>query len=188
MQAPGGPEEDTESEFSHGGWSMAYWDGFMAEVMATEMAVPREVLLGRKTYEAFAAYWPAHRDQPGAKELNGATKYVASRTLRTLDWENSRLLEGDVASAVSALKSTDGPDLQVIGSSNLLRTLFRADLVDHAELWIFPVVLGRGKRFFSEGVPPGAWQLIDHRSSTTGVQLLRYQRAGPIVSGPMPSA
>lgn len=188
MQAPGGADEDKESKFPHGGWSIAYWDDFMAEVMAKESAVPREVLLGRKTYEIFADFWPKHRDRSGAKELNGATKYVASRTLGSLEWENSRLLEGDAVAAVRALKSKSGPDLQVIGSSNLLQTLLRADLVDEVELWIFPVVLGSGKRLFGEGVASGAWQVIDHRSSTTGVQLLRYRRAGPIVYGQLPGA
>jgi dihydrofolate reductase len=186
MQAPGGAEEDRESKFSHGGWSLTYWDTFMGEVMAEEMAGPREVLLGRKTYEIFAEFWPKHRDQSGAKELNAATKYVASRTLRSLEWENSHLLDGEASAAVQKVKSTPGPDLQVIGSSNLLQTLLRADLVDQVELWMFPVVLGGGKRLFGEGVAPGAWRLIDHRSSTTGVQILRYERAGPIQYGRPP--
>jgi dihydrofolate reductase len=188
MQAPGGAEEDRESKFPHGGWSMTYWDAFMGEVMAEEMAVPRDVLLGRKTYEIFADFWPKHREQSGAKELNAATKFVASRTLRSLDWENSHLLEGEASTAVRALKSTDGPDLQVIGSSNLLQTLLRADLVDQVELWIFPVVLGSGKRLFGEGVASGAWRFVDQRSSTTGVQLLRYERGGPILYGRPPPA
>lgn len=186
MQAPGGPEEDRSSAFPHGGWGMTHWDEIMGQAMAEELAVPRDVVLGRKTYEIFAAYWPKHREDMGGKELNAATKYVASRTLRSLEWENSRLLEGEATAALRELKSRSGPDLHVIGSSDLLQSLFKADLVDEVELWIFPVVLGTGKRLFGEGVAPGAWRLTHRQSSTTGVEILRYQRAGPVLYGRPP--
>lgn len=188
MQAPGGPEEDPESAFPHGGWGMTQWDDVMGQEMAKELAIPRDVVLGRKTYEIFAGYWPKHREDPGGKELNAATKYVASRTLRSLEWENSHLLPGEATTALRELKSKPGPDLHVIGSSRLLQSLFKADLVDEAELWIFPVVLGTGKRLFGEGVAPGAWRLTYRQGSTTGVEILRYERAGPVVYGRPPGA
>lgn len=186
MQAPGGQEEDRDSAFPHGGWGMTHWDEVMGKAMAEELAIPRDVVLGRKTYEIFAGYWPKHRGDPGGKELNAATKYVASRTLRSLEWENSHLLHGEATKALRELKSRAGPDLHVIGSSDLLQSLFKADLVDEVELWIFPVVLGTGKRLFGEGVAPGAWRLTHQLGSTTGVQILRYQRAGPVLYGRPP--
>lgn len=188
MQAPGGPDEDRDSAFPHGGWGMTHWDEVMGQAMAEELAIPREVVLGRKTYEIFAGYWPKHREDPGGKELNGARKYVASRTLRALAWENSHLLEGEATTALQELKSHSGPDLHVIGSSDLLQSLFKADLVDEVELWMFPVVLGTGKRLFGEGVASGAWRLTHRQSSTTGVEILRYHRAGPVLYGRPPGA
>lgn len=188
MQAPGGPEEDPESAFPHGGWGMTQWDEVMGQEMARELAIPRNVVLGRKTYEIFANYWPKHREDPGGQELNAATKYVASRTLRSLEWENSLLLDGEATTALRDLKSRPGPDLHVIGSSRLLQSLFKADLVDEVELWIFPVVLGQGKRLFGDGVAPGAWRRTYRQSSTTGVEILRYERAGPVAYGRPPGA
>jgi dihydrofolate reductase len=183
MQAPGGPEEDPSGGFAHGGWSVNYWDDQMGQVMGEAMSTPFDLLLGRKTYEIFAAHWPHATDDPGAKPLNDATKYVASRTLRSLDWSNSVLIEGDIGEGVAALKQQDGPELQVHGSSNLIQTLLRHNLIDEYRLWTFPVVLGTGKRLFSDGTIPAGLKLIDSKVSTTGVVIATYVPAGEIVTG-----
>jgi dihydrofolate reductase len=182
MQAPGGPEEDPTRGFEHGGWSVPFWDDQMGEVMGEFMGRPFDLVLGRKTYEIFAAHWP-HTDQPGAAELNRATKYVASRTLETLEWENSQLLEGDVGEVVARLKQEDGPELQVHGSSELIQTLLRHGLIDELRVWIFPVVLGTGKRLFGEGAPPAALKLVDSQVSSTGVVMATYEPGGPLQTG-----
>jgi dihydrofolate reductase len=182
MQAPGGPEEDPEGGFEQGGWSVYFWDDSMNESMGEFMGKPFDLVLGRKTYEIFAAYWP-HTDEPGAAELNRATKYVASRTLDTLEWENSELLEGDVATAVVRLKEGNGPELQIHGSSDLLQTLVKHGLVDQFRIFIFPVVLGKGKRLFGEGIPPGALKLVDSTIASTGVVMATYEPAGDIPIG-----
>jgi dihydrofolate reductase len=182
MQAPGGPEEDPTGGFDQGGWSVSFWDDRMMQAMGEFMGKPFDLVLGRRTYEIFAAYWP-HSGQPGAAELNRATKYVASRTLDTLEWENSQLLEGDVTEAVARLKEEDGPELQVHGSSDLIQTLLRQGLIDQFRVWIFPVVLGAGKRLFGEGAPPAALKLVDSQVSTTGVVMATYEPAGEIPKG-----
>lgn len=186
MQAPGGAEEDRDGGFPHGGWSMTYWDEKMGQIMAQAMAEPRDLLLGRRTYDIFASFWPKHRDQPGASSLNEATKYVASRTRKKLEWENSHLLKGDVPTAVAELKRQPGPPIFVLGSSNLLQTLLKHDLVDEVDLWISPVVLGSGKRLFHDGAIPTAWKLLDGQVSSTGVVIQRYERAGDIQYGRPP--
>src|ERR687896_271846 len=173
MQAPGGPEEDPTGGFEHGGWSVNFWDDRMNQSMGESF----DLVLGRKTYESFAAHWP-HTDEPGAAELNRATKYVASRTLRTLEWENSQLLEGEIGEAVARLKEEDGPELQVHGSSELIQTLIRPGLIDEFGVWIFPVVLGTGKRLFGEGAPPSALKLIGNQVSSTGVVMATYEPGG----------
>lgn len=178
MQAPGGPEEDPTGGFEHGGWSAGYWDEAMGGWMGEFMGKPFDLLLGRKTYEIFAAHWPHARDEPGAEHLNAARKYVASRTLTSVEWENSELLEGDAADAIARLKEQDGPELQVHGSSNLIQTLLRHDLIDELRVWIFPVVLGTGKRLFAEGTVPAGLELADLKTSTTGVMVLTYRPAG----------
>ncbi len=178
MQAPGGPEEDPTGGFEHGGWSVGYWDEAMGQWMGEFMGRPFDLLLGRKTYDIFAAYWPHARDQPGAEQLNAATKHVASRTLKSVEWENSQLLEGDVAEAVARLKEQDGPELQVHGSSNLIQALLRHGLIDEFRVWIFPVVLGSGKRLFGDGAVPAGLELVDSKTSTTGVVFLTYIPAG----------
>ena len=183
MQAPGGPEEDPTGGFEHGGWSAPFWDDQMMQLMGETMAKPFDLLLGRKTYEIFAAHWPHATDQPGAAELNRATKYVVSRTLDRVDWENSILLEGDVAEAVAALKGTDGPEIQVHGSSDLIQTLLRHGLIDELRVWIFPVVLGTGKRLFGGGATPSALRLTDSKVSTTGVVMATYEPEGPLETG-----
>ncbi|SRR6266536_4276997 len=182
MQAPGGPEEDPTGSFKQGGWSVSFWDERMMQSMTEFMRKPFDLVLGRKTYEIFAAHWP-HTDQPGAAELNRATKYVASRTLDTLEWENSQLLEGDVGEAVARLKEEDGPELQVHGSSDLIQTLLRHSLIDEFRVWIFPVVLGTGKRLFGEGAPSVALKLVDSQVSSTGVMMATYEPTGEIPKG-----
>ena len=182
MQAPGGPEEDPAGGFEYGGWSVPYWDDRMGEVMGAWMTPPFEIVLGRKTYEIFAAHWP-HTDEPGAKELNEARKYVASRTLESVDWQNSELLGPDVPAAIAALKEGDGPVLQVHGSADLLQTLIGHDLIDEFQIFTFPVVLGTGKRLFGEGTTPAGLELVESETSTTGVVVSKYRRAGDVKTG-----
>jgi dihydrofolate reductase len=166
---------------------MTYWDDAMDRAMGESMSQPHELLLGRKTYDIFAAYWPTHRDvEPGASSLNQATKYVASRTRKKVDWENSNLLQGDVVAAVKELKRRPGLPIHVLGSSNLLQTLLKHDLVDELELWVFPVVLGSGKRLFDDGTIPTAWKLTRSQASGTGVMMQHYIRAGEIKYGKPP--
>jgi dihydrofolate reductase len=189
MQGPGGPEEDRSGGFAHGGWSVGYWDDRMNERMGAFMGEPFALLLGRKTYEIFAAHWPhvseverAARggtapdiDDPAAAAINGAQKYVASTTLTSVDWQNSTLLKGDVVDAVEQLKAGDGPQIQVHGSGDLLQTLIRHGLVDEYHLWFFPLVLGTGKRLFADGTVPRGLELVDHVVSTTGVVIATYR-------------
>jgi dihydrofolate reductase len=183
MQAPGGPGEDDEGDFAFGGWSVNYWDDKMGEVMTEAMSSPFDLLLGRKTYEIFAAYWPHATDEPGAKPLNDAKKYVASRTLTSVDWANSVLIEGEVVGGVADLKKQEGPELQVHGSGNLIQSLLRDQLIDEFRLWTFPVVVGSGKRLFSDGTIPAGLKLVDSQVSTTGVVIGTYVPAGEIVTG-----
>jgi dihydrofolate reductase len=183
MQAPGGPEEDPSSGFAYGGWSVNYWDEMMGELMGTVMGKPFDLVLGRKTYEIFAAYWPHATEEQGAKPLNDAKKYVASRTLQSLEWANSVLIEGDVAEGISALKNEDGAELQVHGSANLIQTLLSHRLIDQFNLWTFPVVVGPGKRLFEEGTVPSGLRLVESTVSTTGVLIGTYVPAGDIQTG-----
>jgi dihydrofolate reductase len=183
MQAPGGPGEDEDAGFALGGWSVNYWDDQMGEVMGASMSNPFDLVLGRKTYDIFAAYWPNATEDDGAKPLNDATKYVASRSHPTLEWSNSVLIEGDVAEGIAALKWQDGPELQVHGSGDLIQTLMRHNLIDQYRLWVFPLVIGSGKRLFSEGTIPLGLTLVDSHVSTTGVTIGTYEPAGEIVTG-----
>ena len=146
MQAPGGPEEDDSGGFAHGGWSVNYWDELMGQVMDEATSIPFAMVLGRTTYDIMAAYWPTAPEEAGAKPFNDATKYVASRSHPTLEWSNSVLIDGDAAEGLAALKKDDGSELQVHGSGNLIQTLMRHSLVDRYRLWVFPVVIGSGKR------------------------------------------
>lgn len=184
MQAPGGPEEDKSEGFDQGGWSVEYWDDFMAGVMGEQMGKPFDMLLGRKTYEIFASFWPKMKEEdPVARLLNEAKKYVASKTLKRLDWKNSQLLEGDIVQAVKNLKQEDGPEIQVHGSGNLIQTLLKNDLVDTFYLKIYPVVLGKGKKLFSNGTVPAGLKLKDCRSSPSGIIVAIYERAGDVKKG-----
>jgi dihydrofolate reductase len=183
MQAPGGPEEDRSGGFSHGGWSVNFWDDVMGQAMTEAMSVPSDILIGRKTYEIFAAHWPYITNDPAAETMNNARKYVASRTLDRVDWNNSTLLKGDVAQEVAALKEQDGPEIQVQGSSDLIQTLLEHELVDEFRLWVSPVVVGRGKRLFGEGTVSSTLRLRDSLISTTGVLILTYEPAGALQTG-----
>ena len=183
MQGPGGPEEDPTDGFTHGGWSVNYWDEFMGRVMDEGTSEPYELLLGRKTYEIFAAHWPHVSDDPMADKLNSIPKHVASRTLDTVEWNNSNLITGDVAEYVAKLKEEDGPEIQVHGSWNLIQTLLRHELVDEFRVWIFPVLIGDGKRLFGEGTTPSGLRLVDTKTSSTGVVIATYERAGDIDYG-----
>ena len=183
MQAPGGPGEDTDAGFAYGGWSATLWDDRMGEVMGGIMGKPFDLVLGRKTYDIFAGFWPNAPEEAGGKPLNDATKYVASRGRPELTWDRSVLIEGDAAEGVAQLKQDDGPELQVHGSGNLLQTLIRHNLVDRFYLWVFPVLIGTGKRLFADGVIPSALKLVDNVVSTTGVVIGTYEPAGDIVLG-----
>ncbi|HET9454910.1 MAG TPA: dihydrofolate reductase family protein [Gemmatimonadaceae bacterium] len=183
MQAPGGPDEDTSGRFRYGGWSVTYWDSVMQDAMGAAVSVPFAMLLGRRTYEIFAAHWPHAGEEDGAPIFNNATKYVASRTLKKVGWQNSLLLKGSVPKAVAKLKGESGPEIQVHGSANLVQTLLKHDLVDEIRLWIFPVLLGKGKRLFAEGTQPRGLSLVSGRMSTTGVAMNVYRPAGEVPIG-----
>lgn len=183
MQAPGGPGEDDSGGFAHGGWSVTFWDDQVARFMDETMGRPFDLVLGRRTYDIFAAYWPDAPEEAGSKPLNDATKYVASRGRPTLEWRDSVLLEGDVAEAIARLKREDGPELQVHGSGNLIQTLLRHDLIDRYRLLVFPVVVGSGKRLFADGTIPAALRLRDSTVSSTGVVMGTYEPAGELVTG-----
>jgi dihydrofolate reductase len=183
MQAPGGPEEDPSGDFTSGGWSFNYWDDKMNQIMTEFMGKPFDLLLGRKTYQIFAGFWPNAKDEPGAAELNNAKKYVASKTLNKVDWNNSTLLRGDVVQEIRKLKQQDGPEIQVHGSSNLIQTLLKHNLVDEFLIWIFPVVVGKGKRLFDQGTIPSGLKLIDTKTSSTGVIINVYEPAGELRVG-----
>jgi dihydrofolate reductase len=183
MQAPGGPGEDDDGGFAYGGWLVTYWDKLMGQVMDEATSTPFAMVLGRKTYDIMAAHWPHAPEEAGAKTWNEATKYVASRSRPRLEWSNSVLIEGDATEGIAALKKEEGPELQVHGSSNPIHTLMRHNLVDQYRLWVFPVVVGSGKRLFSEGTIPSALRLADSKVSTTGVVIGAYEPAGEIVTG-----
>jgi dihydrofolate reductase len=182
MQAPGGPEEDRSGGFQHGGWSAGYWDDEMGQIMDEYVQKPFDLLLGRKTYEIFAAYWPFHDDSMG-RALNNATKWVASKTLTSLEWEKSNLIKGDAGEGVKKLKEQSGPDIQVHGSANLIQTLLKHNLIDQFNIWTFPAVVGGGKRLFADGTMPAGLKLTESRHFSTGVVLGRYEPAGAIKSG-----
>jgi dihydrofolate reductase len=184
MQAPGGPDEDPAGDFVLGGWTFAFEDEAMDLSAAGFDGKDRELVLGRKTYEIFEAYWPHQSDDnPIARTFNAVKKHVASRTLKSLKWNNSSLLGRDIASAITALKGQPGGDLQIIGSGNLVQTLQAASLIDEYNVWVYPVVLGRGKRLFENGAKPGALRLVASKVSTTGVIMSTYVPAGDIPLG-----
>jgi dihydrofolate reductase len=183
MQAPGGPNEDPSGRFEHGGWSVNYWDEQMNQVMGEATSTPFSMVLGRKTYEIMAAFWPTAPEGSGAKVFNDATKYVASRGRPELTWQNSVLIEGDAAEGLAKLKQEDGPELRVSGSGDLIQSLLRANLVDRFWLWVFPVVVASGKRLFGDGTIPSGLRLVDSTVSSTGVVMGTYEPAGEIPIG-----
>jgi dihydrofolate reductase len=188
MQAPGGPGEDDSDGFRYGGWSVNYWDTMMGDVMGDIMNTKFDLLLGRRTYDIFAGHWPNAVDDPGAKPLNDATKYVVSAGHPNLAWGPSELIDGDVPARVAELKAGDGPELQVHGSGNLIQTLLRHNLVDRFHVWVFPVLIGSGKRLFADGTVPTGLKLVDSKTSTTGVVIGAYEPQGELVTGSFMSA
>ncbi len=181
MQAPGGPQEDTSGGFTYGGWSFPYFDEFAGKIMEEQMGHPFDLLLGRKTFEIFASYWPQHKEEGAG--INNATKYVASNTLRESTWEKTVFLKGDVVAEIKKLKDQDGPELQVHGSGNFIQTLLKHDLVDELWLKIFPVTLGAGKRLFAEGTIPAAFTLTESKSSPSGIIFANFKKSGDVKTG-----
>lgn len=183
MQAPGGPEEDPSDGFLHGGWVMPFWEDSLGQAIGEILSGEFDMLLGRRTYEIFAAYWPYAGDDYIATAFNEAIKYVATRSLDELEWNNSRLINGDVLAGIRRLKATDGPDIHIWGSSELLQSLISAELIDEYRIWIFPLVLGEGKRLFENGIPPHGLTLVETRSTPKGVLINTYRSAGPLPKG-----
>lgn len=179
MQAPGGPTEDTSGGFKYGGWTVPYFDEFGGAEMGKQMSGEYDLLLGRKTFDIFASYWPEHTtDWPG---INEKTKYVVSNTLKESSWENSVFIN-DIAK-LKELKNSEGTPLQVHGSGQLIQTLMQNDMVDELWLKIFPVTLGSGKKLFAEGTIPAAFELIESKVSPSGVIFASYKRAGEVKTG-----
>jgi dihydrofolate reductase len=181
IQAPGGPDEDTSGDFAYGGWIAPYSDAILGTALRKQMNLPFDLLLGRKTFEIWATYWPHHGDAwPG---VNAATKYVASNTITSAEWQPSVFLNGDIAEKVAKIKGQQGPDLHVWGSGNLIQTLIRHDLVDAFWLMIYPITLGGGKRLFADGTIPAAFKVTESTVSSNGVIVVNYERAGAIPTG-----
>ena len=182
MQAPGGPEEDRSGDFRYGGWSVTAWDETMVRAMEAEERKPCDFLLGRKTFEIFAAHWP-HVEDSMAEKLTSSTKYVVSNTLDRSDWANTVFLDGGAEERVRELKQRAGPELRVVGSWQLIQALGAAGLVDEYRLWVFPVVVGEGKRVFGDDVASAGLELIASTVSTTGVLMTTYRKKGPVEIG-----
>jgi dihydrofolate reductase len=181
IQAGGGPEEDTSGGFAYGGWQAPYSDDVIGTVMKKQMSLPFDLLLGRKTFEVWASYWPQHGEYwPG---VNPATKYVASNTMTSSEWQPSVFLSGDIAEEINKIKQTQGPDLHVYGSANLLQTLMKHDLVDAFWLKIYPLTLGSGKRLFADGTIPAAFKVTESQVSPKGIIIVNYERAGAVTTG-----
>ncbi len=185
MQAPGAPEEDTSNGFEYGGWTVPYFDEFAGKLMTEQMSMPFDLLLGRKTYDIFAGYWPKQneKENPITALFNKATKYVVSSSTPRLEWQNSVLIDGDVVTKLQELKQQNGPMLQVHGSGNMIQTLLKNDLVDELWLKIYPVVLGKGKRLFAEGTIPAAFTLTKAQTTPAGVIFANFKREGDVKTG-----
>jgi dihydrofolate reductase len=184
MQAPGGPREDDSGGFKYGGWSVGYFDDFLGNVMTEQMGHPFDLLLGRKTYDIFANHWPhVGDDDPAARVINRARKYVVSHRPVNLDWKTTIPITGDAAGKIMQLKKEDGPEIQVHGSGNLIQTLLKNDMVDEFWLKTVPVALGSGKRLFAEGTMPAGFTLMESRISPSGVVVSSYARAGEVKLG-----
>jgi dihydrofolate reductase len=181
IQSPGGPAEDTSDGFAYGGWIAPHSDPILRAAIKSQMNLPFDLLLGRKTFEIWASHWPQHADVwPG---VNTATKYVASNTLTAHEWQKSVFLSGDIAQSIIEIKQQPGPDLHVYGSANLVQTLIKHDLVDAFWLKIFPITLGRGKRLFADGTIPAAFKVTESKITPNGVIVVNYERAGTIKTG-----
>lgn len=183
LQAPGGPREDPTGNFDFGGWTVNYWDEMMNNAMGQIMTKPFDLLLGRRTYEIFAAHWPYIKGDPIAEKFNNIHKYVVSGKPVELTWKSSSLITGDVPAVIRKLKEKDGPDLLVNGSGKLIQTLLANQLIDTLYTWTFPVTIGKGKRLFAEGTKPGNWKLMDSKTSTSGVLIATYEPAGELITG-----
>lgn len=183
MQAPGSPQEDPVGGFKFGGWTFHYWDDVMGAAMGETFSKPFALLLGRKTYDIFAAHWPYQKNDPIADSFNAVTKYVATHRPDTLSWQNSQPLGSDIVATLRRMKQDDGPDLLIQGSSELIQTLLANDLIDEISLLIFPLVLGKGKKLFGSGAIPAAFKLTRSQASTTGVLMASYERSGEIKTG-----
>src|SRR5512143_2220018 len=183
IQAPGAPEEDTSGGFAYGGWQAPYPDEAVGKILNERWRDPYDLLLGRKTFEIFASYWPHHADGEPGSGINSATKYVASNTLRSHDWKKSVFLKGNIAEEVRKLKQQDGPDLHVYGSANLMQTLLKNDLIDEFSLMIYPITLGTGKRLFTDGTIPAAFKVSKGLVSPLGVMIANLERAGDVQTG-----
>jgi dihydrofolate reductase len=182
MQAPGGPEEDPSEDFKYGGWTVPYADESFGPIFEKELSVPFDLLLGRKTYEIFASYWPKQSGMVG-NPFNKAKKYVVSGKGVDLTWQESILIDGDVVAKLKTLKKEDGPVFHVWGSSKLIQTLLKNDLVDELRLRIYPITLGAGKRLFAAGTIPAAFELLDNHALPSGVILANYKRSGEVKTG-----
>jgi dihydrofolate reductase len=186
MQAPGGAGEDPSGGFSYEGWLVPHFDEDLGEQINRWFTGAQDFLLGRTTYEIFYASWPKMlSDDPVSQGINFKKKYVASRTLSSVEWDTAELLQGDVGDAVRKLTAEDGGELQVHGSAGLIQTLLTEDLIDELRLVVFPVVLGEGKRLFGDGAVPRTWRLTSHAVSGTGALMAAYQRAGDVETGTM---
>ncbi len=181
LQAPSAPTEDTSDNFPYGGWTVPYADDVTGQIMREQMRQPFDLLLGRKTFDIFASYWPHHED--GWPGVTAAAKYVASNTLTGHKWNNTVILKGDVPAEIQKLKQQAGPDLKVYGSANLIQTLLEHDLIDELWLKIFPITLGIGKRLFAEGTLPAAYTVHDSKISPGGVIIATFKRAGEVKTG-----
>lgn len=184
MQSPGGSEEDTSNGFTYGGW-LDGWDEDAGHIMDTKIqAAPFDLLLGRRTYDIFAAYWPNHKEeQRWGKPFNRARKYVVAHKPIKLSWSNSALITGDVVAKIKKLKNSDGPDLLVYGSGNLIQTLLRNNLIDGMHIWTLPLTIGSGKKLFAEGTRPERFKQVDAKITTTGVVFATYEPAEPLKAG-----
>ncbi|MBK9927570.1 MAG: dihydrofolate reductase family protein [Anaerolineales bacterium] len=182
IQAPGGPEEDPSGGFAYGGWISSYSDEILGTALRKQMNLPFDLLLGRKTFDIWAPYWPQHADVwPG---VNIATKYIASNTVTSSTWQPSVFLDGDIAEKVAKIKEQQGPDLHVWGSGNLIQTLIKHDLVDVFWLMIYPITLGSGKRLFADGTIPMAFKVTASKVTSNGVIIVNYERAGAVTNSP----
>ena len=185
IQSPGSPEEDRRNNFEYGGWSALYWDAIMNQAMAKTTSQPYDLLLGRRTYEIFAAFWPNQAPNPTTETFNIIQKFVVSNSTLDLTWKNSTLITGDVVGSLKELKNSEGPDLLVYGSSDFVQTLLKFDLIDVLQNWIFPLTLGTGQKMFESGTKSVNWKLLDAEVSTTGVIIANYVPDGEVKTGQM---